>query len=79
MLYTKKRYAELAEVSLQYLNEYIKRGKIICTGQKIDDCLPQNEYFLQKRAAKNMPPIELPDIIELLEKEESKIQYDNDG
>jgi len=47
-LYTRKQFAELCDVTVNYLNVYIGRNKVILSGEYIDDSIPQNGYFLQK-------------------------------
>lgn len=48
-LHTRKEFYELAGVDKGYLNTYIRRGTVILTGTRIDDSLPENKYFLEKR------------------------------
>lgn len=55
-LYTKKQFAETCSVSEQYVNEYIKRGKIVIDGELIDDSILPNSTFIRKRLQKNSEP-----------------------
>jgi hypothetical protein len=77
MLHTKKKFSEIAGVSLQYLNSYINRKRVICTGKKIDDQLPQNEYFLQTRKKNKVrPPLIFPDLFDFLNLLEGEKEID---
>lgn len=48
-LYTRKEFYEKCGVSKGYLNVNIARGKIVLTGKLIDDAIPANAYFMEKR------------------------------
>lgn len=47
--FDRKEFAEMCGVSPSYLNNYIKRGKVKLTGNKIDTAFPENKEFLEKR------------------------------
>ncbi len=51
-LHSRKEFYEKCGVSKAYLNVNISRGKVILTGNMIDDALPENAYFLEKRTDK---------------------------
>jgi hypothetical protein len=52
-LHRRKKFAELCGVSQPYLNNYIKRGKVILSGDYVDDEIPQNIDFYKSRKPKN--------------------------
>lgn len=47
--YTKKEFAILCEIETKNLSNYIARGKVVLTGEKIDSDLQVNQYFIEKR------------------------------
>ena len=51
-LYKRKEFQEKCQVTKGYLNMYIKRGKVILTGNMVDDELSDNAFFLQTRLEK---------------------------
>lgn len=50
---TKKEYAKLGGVTTSDLSNYLKRGKVILSGEFIDDTIEPNKTFLEKRREKN--------------------------
>lgn len=55
-LYTKAQFAEkcrIAKKGSAYIATYIKRGKIIASGDYIDDTIQENAEFLRKQLEKN--------------------------
>lgn len=59
-LYTKKQFAELANIKTKDLSNYIKRGQsgngngVVIENDLIDDTHPKNVLFLQKRKLKGV-------------------------
>lgn len=51
-LHTRKEFAELCGVSEPYLNNYIKRGKVVLTRNKVDDTIADNREFMEARIGK---------------------------
>ncbi len=51
-LYTRKQFQDLCGVDRAYLAVYVKRGKLILTGEMIDDTIPQNKDFLDRQISK---------------------------
>lgn len=51
-LLTKKEFRELCQVKSDSMRVYVQRGKIILSGDYIDDSIPQNQDFLKKRLDK---------------------------
>jgi hypothetical protein len=47
-LYTRKDWGLMCGLSAGNLSNYIKRGKVLLTGELIDDSKPENEDFLKK-------------------------------
>ena len=85
-LYTKIQFAELCGVSIQYINEYIKRQHLILSGDYIDNTIEPNISFQQKRlhkkkAEKNnpLPSPELPENLfwELAEGKDETSDYNH--
>lgn len=52
-LHTKKEFAELLGWNTRALAVYIKMGKVILTGDKIDDAIVENVEFIRNRQVKN--------------------------
>lgn len=50
--FTKKQFAENVGIPTKDLSNYIKRGKVICVDDLIDDTNPENRLFLENRSAK---------------------------
>lgn len=53
MRYTKKEFAKICGIKTNELAVYIERGKVILTGSKIDDELPDNAEFILKNQELN--------------------------
>ena len=51
-LYPKSHFASLCGLTVGNLGNYIKRGKVIMSGDYIDDSIPDNKSFLENRLAK---------------------------
>jgi hypothetical protein len=59
----KARFAELCGIEKNKLAVYIKRGKVVCSGDVIDDTLAINREFIEKWQHKTNSPItELPKV-----------------
>lgn len=76
-LYTRDQLADLCgmnkKTSRAYISTYIKRGKIILSGDYIDDSVAANATFIQKELEKNKLRLEQ----EVEETEEVKIKSPN--
>lgn len=48
-LYSKVEFAGICELTVSNLGVYIKRKKVILSGDYIDDVIPENKLFLEKR------------------------------
>jgi hypothetical protein len=51
-LFSKKEFSSRCGMASNKLAVYVKRGKVIMTGDSIDDSLPQNQAFLAKHNGK---------------------------
>lgn len=51
-LYSRREFYELCGVSKAYLTNYIKRGKVILTGNMVDDTIAENRTFMETRVNK---------------------------
>lgn len=49
-LHTKKKFCELVGIATKDLSNYIKRGKVVLSGELIDDEIKENVEFIKKRA-----------------------------
>lgn len=58
--YSRKEFCELTGVTHAYLSMNIKRGKVILTGNEIDDAVPENKMFLDARRLVSAPAIPEP-------------------
>jgi hypothetical protein len=54
-LHLRAEFAKICGLSTGNLSNYIKRGKVILSGDYIDDSIPQNKEFLEKRGVKASP------------------------
>lgn len=77
-LLSRKEFAEKCGVSPSYLNNYIRRGKVVLKNNKVDPNDPDNEDFYYKRINGSEPPPrkekkpELPTELTPEEKEEQE-------
>jgi hypothetical protein len=71
-LHTRAQFADACGVNTNYINTYIGRGKIILSGEFIDDTILQNQDFLKKMQEKKAkktaepPPKTTPTPIEIV-------------
>lgn len=63
-LFTKKEFGGLCGITTNVLAVYIKRGKVIASGELIDDSIPQNVAYLQNRQMRNaIRPVKPPKVV----------------
>lgn len=61
-LLTKTEFSKLCGMASNGLSVYIKRGKVVLTGDHVDDSLPENREFIRKRQAKGKISLDNQDV-----------------
>lgn len=69
--YSRIDFARLCGVESRHLSNYIKRGKVVLTGELVDDKHPTNSSFLQKRREKIL---QIETVYEIEEKPQQALQ-----